>query len=113
MRAGLRTLVTAVALLACAHPRAGHAQGFLDEFTSEGLRLSGFGVDFGGAWSDRLDAALSASVRADAGFVAPRIRPLLGVSVLAVSAVDPRSLLAHDHVLATVGAVRMLEEKLS
>ena len=40
-------------------------------------------------------------------------RNLLGVSVLAVSAVDPRSLLAHDHVLATVGAVRMLEEKLS
>jgi large subunit ribosomal protein L4 len=40
-------------------------------------------------------------------------RNLPGVSVLAVSAVDPRSLLAHDHVLATVGAVRMLEEKLS
>jgi large subunit ribosomal protein L4 len=40
-------------------------------------------------------------------------RNLPGVSVLAVSAVDPRSLLAHEHVLATVGAVRMLEEKLS
>ena len=40
-------------------------------------------------------------------------RNLLGVSVLPVSAVDPRSLLAHEHVLATVGAVRMLEEKLS
>lgn len=82
MRAGTRLLVTAACLLAIAHPRAGHAQGFLDEFTSEGLRLSGFGVDFGGAWSDRLDAALSASLRADAGFVAPRIRPLLSVSVL-------------------------------
>jgi large subunit ribosomal protein L4 len=40
-------------------------------------------------------------------------RNLLGVSVLPVSAVDPQSLLAHEHVLATVGAVRMLEEKLA
>jgi large subunit ribosomal protein L4 len=40
-------------------------------------------------------------------------RNLFGVSVLPVAAIDPRSLLSHDHVLATVGAVRMLEEKLS
>ena len=40
-------------------------------------------------------------------------RNLLGVSVLPVSAIDPQSLLAHEHVLATVGAVRMLEEKLA
>ena len=40
-------------------------------------------------------------------------RNLPFVSVLPVSAVDPRSLLSHDHVLATVAAVRMLEEKLS
>jgi len=40
-------------------------------------------------------------------------RNLVGVSVLPVAAIDPRSLLGHDHVLATVGAVRMLEEKLS
>jgi large subunit ribosomal protein L4 len=40
-------------------------------------------------------------------------RNLHGVSVLPVTAIDPRSLLSHDHVLATVAAVRMLEEKLS
>jgi large subunit ribosomal protein L4 len=40
-------------------------------------------------------------------------RNLPGVSVLPVTAVDPRSLLSHEHVLATVAAVRMLEEKLS
>jgi large subunit ribosomal protein L4 len=40
-------------------------------------------------------------------------RNLPGVSVLPVSALDPRSLLGHDRVLATVGAVRMLEEKLA
>jgi large subunit ribosomal protein L4 len=40
-------------------------------------------------------------------------RNLPGVAVLPVAAIDPRSLLSHDHVLATVAAVRMLEEKLS
>lgn len=40
-------------------------------------------------------------------------RNLHGVSVLPVSAVDPRSLIAHERVLATVGAVRMLEERLA
>ncbi len=40
-------------------------------------------------------------------------RNLHGVAVVPVSAVDPVSLLRHDHVLATVGAIRMLEEKLA
>jgi ribosomal protein L4 len=37
----------------------------------------------------------------------------MGVSVVPVSAIDPVSLIRHERVLATVGAVRMLEEKLS
>ena len=40
-------------------------------------------------------------------------RNLRDVSVLPVSAVDPVSLVRHERVLATVGAVRMLEEKLA
>ena len=40
-------------------------------------------------------------------------RNLMGVSVVPVSAIDPVSLLRHERVLATVGAVRMLEEKLA
>ena len=40
-------------------------------------------------------------------------RNLHGVSVLPVSAVDPVSLIRHERVLATVGAIRMLEEKLA
>ena len=40
-------------------------------------------------------------------------RNLFGVSVLPVASLDPRSLLSHERVLATVGAVRMLEEKLA
>src|SRR5512143_4204029 len=39
-------------------------------------------------------------------------RNLMGVSVVPVAAIDPVSLLRHERVLATVGAVRMLEEKL-
>jgi large subunit ribosomal protein L4 len=40
-------------------------------------------------------------------------RNLMGVSVVPVAAIDPVSLLRHERVLATVGAVRMLEEKLA
>ena len=40
-------------------------------------------------------------------------RNLFGVSVLPVASLDPRSLLSHDRGLATVGAARMLEEKLA
>jgi large subunit ribosomal protein L4 len=40
-------------------------------------------------------------------------RNLNGVTVLPVTAVDPVSLIRHERVLATVGAIRMLEEKLA
>jgi large subunit ribosomal protein L4 len=40
-------------------------------------------------------------------------RNLMGVSVVPVSAIDPVSLIRHERVLATVGAVRMLEENLA
>ena len=39
-------------------------------------------------------------------------RNLPGVEVLAVAAINPVSLAAHDKVLATVGAVKLLEERL-
>ena len=39
-------------------------------------------------------------------------RNLPGVEVLAVGAVNPLSLAAHDKVLATVGAVKLIEERL-
>jgi large subunit ribosomal protein L4 len=40
-------------------------------------------------------------------------RNLPYVDVLPVSALDPVSLARHDKVLATVGAVRLLEERLA
>jgi large subunit ribosomal protein L4 len=39
-------------------------------------------------------------------------RNLPGVEVMAVAAVNPLSLAAHDKVLATVGAVKLIEERL-
>jgi hypothetical protein len=82
LRAGTSLLALAACLAVFGAPRAGHAQGFLDEFTAEGIRFSGFGMDFGGAWSDRLDPSFSGSFRVDMGYVAPRVRPMLSISVL-------------------------------
>jgi len=96
LHAGTKSLVLLL-LFAAAGPVA--AQGILDEFTSEGLRFSGFGADIGGTWSDRLDATVSASLRADFGFVAPRLRPMLAVSLA-------RSEYAEDE-------IRTLEERLT
>lgn len=79
MRAGTRLLLFVMALPLV--PTTARAQGFLNEFSSEGIRLAGIGFDVGGIWSDRLDPAFSGSIRVDAGFVAPHIRPLLSASV--------------------------------
>lgn len=80
MHAGTSSLIL-LALLAAAPPA--RAQAFLDEFTYEGLRFAGLGVDVGGTWSDRLEGTLSGSVRVDAGLIAPRVRPLLSVGLFA------------------------------
>ena len=82
MRAGTDLFAIAACLALLGAPRTARAQGFLDEFSSEGLRFSGFGLDFGGAWSDRLDPSYSGSLRVDMGYVAPRVRPMLSVSLL-------------------------------
>lgn len=78
MHAGTRSLIL-LALLAAAPPA--RAQGFLDEFSYDGLRFAGFGIDLGGTWSDRLEAAISGSLRVDAGLIAPRVRPLLSAGL--------------------------------
>ncbi len=75
MSAGIR-LVLALLLV----PAPAAAQGFLERFSYEGLRLSGIGVDVGAVASDRLATEVSASLRIDYGFIAPRIRTLIGVS---------------------------------
>lgn len=58
-------------------PAPAAAQGVLEQFSYEGLYLAGVGLDAGVLISDRLDRAASGALRLDAGYFAPRVRPLL------------------------------------
>ncbi|MGH7538701.1 MAG: hypothetical protein ACREMF_08710 [Gemmatimonadales bacterium] len=56
------------------------AQGVLSEFSYDNLRVSGIQLDVGSLASRDLRGALVGGVRLDAGYFAPRVRMLLGVS---------------------------------
>lgn len=71
-------MLLAALLLAAPAPAA--AQGLLEQFSYEGLRLSGIGVDVGGVLSDRLESDVTAALHVDYGYIAPGLRTLLGVS---------------------------------
>ena len=75
MNAGTRIAVCLLVL-----PAALSAQGFLDEFSYEGVRFSGVGLGVGGVISNRLETAITGSARVDFGMIAPRVRVLLGLS---------------------------------
>jgi len=75
LHAGIR-----LALFLILVPTPAWAQGFLDRFSYEGLRLSGIALDLGVVTSDRLATELTGSLRLDWGFIAPHIRTLLGGS---------------------------------
>ena len=66
----------AIALLLVPGPVA--AQGFLEQFSYEGLRLSSISVEFGAVASDRLTTEPTVAIRFDFGYVAPKIRVLVG-----------------------------------
>jgi hypothetical protein len=70
--------IVLVALVAL--PGAASGQGILEQFSYEGLRLSGIGFEIGPQGSDRLVSRLSGSLRVDYGFIAPNLRVLLGGS---------------------------------
>ncbi|MFQ5703947.1 MAG: hypothetical protein ACE5HT_07990 [Gemmatimonadales bacterium] len=75
MRTGI-----SVALIIVALARPAAAQGILDKFSYEGLAFSGVGVAFGAVTSNRLTDEIIGAVRVDYGFIAPRVRVLLGGS---------------------------------
>lgn len=75
MNAGIRLTL----ILLCA-PQATAAQSFLEQFSYDGLRFSGIGVDAARVWSDRLSPEWSGGLRVDYGLVAPRVRVMLGAS---------------------------------
>jgi hypothetical protein len=56
------------------------AQGVLNQFSYDNLRLSGIQVDVGVLGASELKGALVGGVRLDYGNIAPRVRVLLGVS---------------------------------
>ncbi len=61
-------------------PQVLSAQGFLDQFSYEGLRFSGVGFEIGPVGTDRVTTEVSGAVRVDYGFIAPRVRVLVGGS---------------------------------
>lgn len=75
MKIGIR-----IALIIAAVPQLAGAQGILDEFSYEGLKLSGVGFELGTTMSNRLTNEVIGAVRVDYGFIAPRLRVLLGGS---------------------------------
>lgn len=56
------------------------AQGVLNQFSYDNLRLSGIQVDAGPLASSDLTGAVVAGLRLDYGMIAPRVRVLLGLS---------------------------------
>jgi len=68
-------------LLAATIPAAaGHAQGVLSQFTYDELRLSAVQFDAGSITTHDLRGALVWGLRLDAGYLAPHVRVLVGVS---------------------------------
>lgn len=56
------------------------AQGFLEQFSYEGVRFAGIGVEAGGVISNSLTTEPIGGVRVDLGLFAPRVRVMLGGS---------------------------------
>ncbi len=71
---------TKIALLLSLFPATLSGQGFLDEFSYEGVRFSGIGLGVGGAVSNRLETTVTGAIRADFGRIAPHVRVLSGLS---------------------------------
>ena len=73
-----KALPIAAALFLASGPAT--AQGFLEQFSYEGLGFSGIGFDIGPVGSDRLTTEVSGGVRLDYGMIAPRVRVMFGAN---------------------------------
>jgi len=69
-----------VLFLAAVPPFRLSAQGVLNQFSYDNLRLSGIQLDAGPLGSNDLTGAVVAGLRIDYGSIAPRVRVLLGLS---------------------------------
>jgi hypothetical protein len=79
-RTGGRAAVLTAVLLAVGPSARLPAQGVLNQFSYENVRLSGIQVDFGALGSSELTGAVVGGLRVDYGRIAPRVRVLLGAS---------------------------------
>ncbi len=70
----------AVALLSIFPTFRLSAQGVLNQFSYDNLRLSGIQVDVGPLGASELKGTIVGGVRLDYGLIAPRVRVLLGLS---------------------------------
>lgn len=59
-------------------PASAVGQGFFDQFSYEGLRFTGIGLDVGSVWSNSLTSEVGGGVRIDYGQFAPRVRLVFG-----------------------------------
>jgi hypothetical protein len=80
LRAGIVDL--AVALAALAAPPTLAAQGFLEQFSYEGLHLSGIGLAGGVSVSDRLTTTASGALQIEYGRIAPKVRVVIDASYM-------------------------------
>jgi hypothetical protein len=74
-----RTIVS-LALLAGALPAGLRAQAVLNQFSYDNLRPSALQVDVGLLGANRLSGTVVGGLRLDYGFIAPKVRVLLGLS---------------------------------
>ncbi len=75
----VRTAGVAVLLTAYPSNRLS-SQGVLDQFSYDNLRLSGIQLDLGPLGASELKGTIVGGVRLDYGFIAPRVRVLVGLS---------------------------------
>lgn len=76
MHAGTRIALLILVL----GPGTARAQGILEQFSYEGLRLTGLGAEFGAVLSDRLVRTPAVALRVDYGMIAPEVRLMFGAS---------------------------------
>jgi hypothetical protein len=79
-RTGRRAVLFAAVLLAVGPSARLAAQGVLNQFSYDNVRLSGIQVDVGVLGSNDLTGAVVGGVRLDYGRIAPRVRLLVGLS---------------------------------
>lgn len=84
MNAGIRLSLALLAL-----PQTLAAQSFLEQFSYEHLQFTGIGVEGGVLVSDRLTREVTGAVRVDYGWIAPRVRVLLGASYFKADFQEP------------------------